>query len=78
MTQHDERLAVLETHHDHQVAFNTEVVDSLDKIGTSVDNILLNLEGKTGFFRGVVFMASVMAGCVGSVCAWLVNKYYGN
>lgn len=78
MADHIERIATLEEHRRHQEHWNDEVIERLDKISMSVDGILLNIEGKSGFFKGVLFMVGIIASCFGGAAAWLVNKYYGH
>ena len=78
MADHIERIATLEEHRRHQEDWNHQVVTRLDRISESVDGILLNIEGKSGFLKGVLFCCTVAASCVGGIAAWLVNKYYGH
>jgi hypothetical protein len=76
MTEYLERIAVLETDNIHHKKNMNDVVDKLDEIGKSVDSILLNLEGKSGFVKGMLFMCTIAASAFGGLVAWAVNRYY--
>jgi len=78
MADHIERIATLEANHKSHEKQLGDVVDKLDEIGETVNNILLNIEGKSGFLKGIMFACTVAASCVGGIAAWLVNKYYGH
>lgn len=74
MSDHDSRISVLESEHQHHRETISDVVDQLRTLNLNVDEIKGKIDRNTGFLAGAAFVFSLIGAFIGMGGAAILKK----